>query len=335
MTLQRLPVVPSPSPRLPAFDVVMRRHALFPLTKRGVTTLQVNVGKLCNMACQHCHVDAGPKRTEVMPRSVAERVVEVVANNPALQVVDITGGAPELNPNFRFLVTEVRKLGRLVIDRCNLSVFFEPAMADLPSFLASQGVHVIASLPCYQPANVDKQRGKGAFDKSISALRILNQMGYGVAEFGLRLDLVYNPGGAFLPPAQAALEKQYKQQLRALGIQFNGLLTLTNMPINRFSHALERSGQLDRYMQLLVDNFNPSTAPGLMCRSLLSVGHDGRLFDCDFNQMLELELGGQRGIKTIWDFDSIEQLMGSRVATRAHCFGCTAGAGSSCSGALD
>jgi len=321
----------------PDFGEALRDHGLSSLARTWVRTLQVNVGKLCNMACHHCHVEAGPKRTEIMPRRIAERVVELIAANPRVEVVDLTGGAPELNPNFHWLVEQSRRLGRQVIDRCNLTIFFEPGMEELPEFLRAHEVHIIASLPCYQAENVEKQRGRGAFDKSIEALKRLNALGYGRPTSSLKLDLAYNPVGAFLPPPQARLEAKYKEELgRLFGIQFHQLLTITNMPIKRFAQFLDRSGQREAYMGLLVNHFNPRTVPELMCRSLVSVGWDGRLYDCDFNQMLEIELGaaGETGVRTIWDIDSLEQLAGRPVATASHCFGCTAGSGSSCSGAL-
>jgi radical SAM/Cys-rich protein len=315
------------------FDTALQDHGLGPPVRGKVTTLQVNVGKLCNQACHHCHVEAGPRRTEIMPRRVAERVVELLERNPAIELVDLTGGAPELNPSFRWLVAESRRLGRQVIDRCNLTVLFEPGMDDLAGFLAEHQVHVVASLPCYGEENVEQQRGRGVFDRSIAALTRLNQLGYGRDGTALALDLVYNPVGAFLPPPQARLEATYREELeRRFGLAFNRLLTLANMPVKRFAHLLERTGQHEAYMSLLVHHFNPSTVPELMCRSLVSVGWDGRLFDCDFNQMLELPLGA--GALTLWDVEELEELDGARIATARHCFGCTAGTGSSCSGAL-
>ncbi len=323
--------------RRPGFAAALRRHGLPALTRGAVTTLQVNVGKRCNQACHHCHVDAGPKRTESMPEAVAARVIDLITASPSAQVIDITGGAPELNPHFRSLVAASRRLGRRVIDRCNLTVLFEPGMEDLADFLAAHDVHVIASLPCYQAANVEKQRGQGVFEKSIAALQRLNTLGYGQPGSARRLDLVYNPVGAFLPPPQAELERTYKAELgQIFGIQFHALLTITNMPIKRFAHSLARSGALDAYMALLVNHFNPDTVPGLMCRSLVSVGWDGSLYDCDFNQMLEIGLrAGDAGpLATLWDVDSLDDLAARPIATASHCFGCTAGAGSSCSGAL-
>ena len=330
---QKLPVLRPYEEAGPSFTQILRDHGLGELVRGRVKTLQVNVGKLCNMACHHCHVEAGPKRTEIMPRRVAERVVELLERNPGVQVVDLTGGAPEMNPHFRWLVTEARRLRRQVIDRCNLTVLFEPGMDDLAGFMAAHEVQIAASLPCYQAENVEKQRGRGAFDKSIEALKRLNELGYGRPGSVLKLDLVYNPGGAFLPPPQSQLEAKYKEELsRLFGIEFHQLLTITNMPIKRFAHFLERTGQHEAYMGLLANHFNPHTVPELMCRSLVSVGWDGRLFDCDFNQMLEMPL--RAGARTLWDINSLDDLVGSRVAVGSHCFGCTAGAGSSCSGAL-
>lgn len=332
MASRPLPVMDSDE-RGDQFDAVLREHRVGPLIRGRVTTLQVNVGKLCNMACHHCHVEAGPKRTEIMPRKVAERAIELLERNPAVEVVDLTGGAPELNPAFRWLVAQARRLGRQVIDRCNLTVLFEPGMETLAEFLAAHEVRVVASLPCYKPENVEKQRGRGAFNKSIEALKRLNALGYGLPQSGLKLDLVYNPIGATLPPPQAKLEAKYREELgRLFGIEFHQLLTITNMPIKRFAQMLERTGQQEAYMGLLVNHFNPSTVPELMCRSLISVGWDGQLYDCDFNQMLEIPLGA--GARTIWDINSFERLIGCRVTTGSHCFGCTAGAGSSCSGIL-
>jgi radical SAM/Cys-rich protein len=268
-----------------------------------------------------------------MPRAVAERLIVLLARHADVEVVDFTGGAPELNPHFRWLVGESRRLGRRVIDRCNLTVLHEPGMADLPAFLAENQIEIVASLPCYGAENVEKQRGRGAFEKSVEALRTLNQLGYGRPGSALKLSLVYNPVGASLPPAQGKLELRYKEELsRLFGIEFHDLLTITNMPIKRFAHALQRDGQVGEYMSLLVNHFNAATVPGLMCRSLVSVGWDGALYDCDFNQMLEVPLGA--GARTIWEIESFDTIERTRIATAGHCFGCSAGAGSSCSGAL-
>lgn len=327
-TARKLPLLGDAS-----FEGSLDAHGCGQLTRASVRTLQVNMGKRCNMACHHCHVNAGPKRAEVMSERVARRVIELLESNTGIEVVDLTGGAPELNPNFRWLVRAGRHLGRRVIDRCNLTVLFEPGTDDVPSFLADHEVEIVASLPCYLAANVEKQRGRGAFEKSIEALQVLNRLGYGRAGSPLKLSLVYNPTGPSLPPAQAELEAQYKDELsRRFGVEFHNLLTITNMPISRFAHSLERAGRFEEYMALLVNHFNPATVPELMCRTLLSVSWDGQLYDCDFNQMLELPLGA--GARTLWDVDSLSALATAIVATGSHCLGCTAGSGSSCTGAL-
>lgn len=303
------------------------------LRRTPLETLQINVGKLCDLACHHCHVEAGPKRTEIMEWPTVERILELLSDAPDVHTVDITGGAPELNPYFRRLVSEAGKLGKKVLDRCNLTVLFRDGQEDTARFLAGEGVQVVASLPCYTRENVEKQRGRRVFNPSIEALQLLNGLGYGHSDTGLELDLVYNPLGPSLPPAQGQLEQTYRQELgNRFGIVFNRLFTITNMPIKRFLHQLERSGQYETYMQTLLDAFNPQAAEGVMCRNLLSVGWDGQLYDCDFNQALELPLGGKR--KTLWDIESLDQTNYEPIAFRNHCYGCTAGAGSSCGGAL-
>ncbi|MEJ7599923.1 MAG: arsenosugar biosynthesis radical SAM (seleno)protein ArsS [Kofleriaceae bacterium] len=313
----------------PDFTTTLAAHGV-ELRRTTTTTLQVNVGKLCNQACHHCHVEAGPKRTEIMPRRVAERVIELLAANPGATTIDLTGGAPELNPSFRWLVMEARRLGRHVLDRCNLTVLFEPGMEDLSQFLAAHDVEIIASLPCYSEQNVEQQRGHGVFAKSIAALRELNALGYGSG--GPRvLNLVYNPNGAFLPPAQATLEAKYKAELAEhFGITFDRLYTITNVPIARYADYLDGAGKYDEYMSLLVTHLNPRAVDGLMCRSLVSIGWDGAVYDCDFNQMLELPLPAAR---TIFELESLD-LIAQPIATGSHCFACTAGAGSSCGGSL-
>jgi radical SAM/Cys-rich protein len=321
----------------PDFDVVFGEHGHAPLTRARVTTLQVNVGRRCNLACHHCHVEAGPKRREALDARVADRLLQLLAASPAVELLDLTGGAPEMNPQFRRLVVEARWMGRRVIDRCNLTILLEPSYEDLAEFLADQGVEIVASLPCYTEDNVDRQRGRGTFEGSIEALQRLNALGYGKPGSPLRLDLAYNPLGPSLPPAQRELERDYRRELAArFGIEFHRLLTLTNMPIRRFADDLARRGQTEEYMALLVNHFNPATLDGLMCRSQVSVDWEGRLYDCDFNLMLELPLGGgERGAaRTIWNVERLDALAGGAIATAGHCFGCTAGAGSSCSGAL-
>ena len=319
----------------PHFDAMLARHGLSPIRRESVRTIQVNVGKLCNQACHHCHVDAGPRRTEIMTRATAERVIEILAASPRVTTLDITGGAPELNPNFAMLVQLACALGRTVIVRCNLTVTLEPGMEWLVDFYRRSRVELICSLPCYTAENVDQQRGAGVFGKSIVAMRQLNAAGFGRGE--LRLDLVYNPIGASLPPSQQELEARYRSELASnFGIVFDRLLTITNMPIARFAHQLATTGDHAKYMSLLVNHFNPATVDALMCRSLVSIGWDGRLYDCDFHQMLEITLGGaERGAnRTIWNIDDVAALTGDRIATASHCFGCTAGAGSSCGGAI-
>jgi len=313
------------------FNATLAAHGVGALVRKSPTSIQVNVGKLCNQACHHCHVDAGPRRTERMTRGTTERVIEVLAASPRVETLDITGGAPELNPNFAMLVERARALGRRVIVRCNLTVTLEPGMEGLVEFYRRSGVELVCSLPCYTAENTDRQRGAGVFDKSIVALKKLNAAGFGRGT--LRLDLVYNPVGASLPPPQAELEAQYRDQLaRNFGIVFDRLLTITNMPIARFANQLSTAGNHAAYMSLLVNHFNPATVDALMCRDLVSVGWDGRLYDCDFNQMLEIPLGATAS--TIWDIDDVGELARARIATGSHCFGCTAGAGSSCGGAI-
>jgi radical SAM/Cys-rich protein len=320
----------------PTFDAVLAQRGCAPLRRERVAALQVNVGKLCNQACHHCHVDAGPRRTEIMRRAAAERVIELLAASAA-ETLDVTGGAPELNPHFAYLVEAARALGRQVIVRCNLTVLFEPGMDHLPGLYRGNAVELTCSLPCYTAENVDRQRGHGVFERSIEALRLLNRLGYGLPGSELKLNLVYNPLGDFLPPPQASLEARYREELRRhFGIEFHHLLTLTNMPIKRFADQLHRSGRFDAYLGLLVNHFNPATVEHLMCRHLVSVDWEGRLYDCDFNQMLELPLSRERRmVRTIWDVDTLEELAGLEIATGSHCFGCTAGAGSSCGGALE
>ena len=322
---------------IPDFQDVLRSGGHEPPRRERPRTLQVNVGKRCNQACHHCHVDAGPQRTEVMAHTTAERVVALLADSPKVDTLDLTGGAPELNPSFSFLVEHARRLGRRVIVRCNLTITLEPGMEYLPRFYRDQGVELICSLPCYTAANTDQQRGRGVFDRSIRALRNLNQLGYGRPNSPLVLNLVYNPLGAFLPPPQHTLEARYREELgRLFGIEFHQVLTITNMPIRRFAEQLHRWGKYGEYMGLLVNHFNPQTLPNLMCRHLVSVGWDGRLYDCDFNQMLELPIqtrGGQQA-STVWDLHSADELTDVEITTGHHCFGCTAGAGSSCGGTL-
>lgn len=320
---------------VPLFAARVRQEGVG-LRRVSIDTVQINVGKLCNQACLHCHVDAGPQRTEIMDRRTAELALEFVRAAGA-QTVDITGGAPELNPSFRFLVEQARREGRHVMDRCNLTVLFEPGQEDLGEFLASMQVEVVASLPCYSQENVEKQRGRGVYDKSIQAIRRLNALGYGQEGSGLVLNLVYNPVGAHLPPPQQQLEADYKRELGTrFGLCFHHLYTLTNMPIARFAHSLERDGKLDAYLELLATAFNPVTLDGLMCRHLVSVSWDGFLYDCDFNQMLDMRLSNGKPFRLGEQpaADLVRLLERRDILVGSHCYGCTAGAGSSCGGAL-
>jgi radical SAM/Cys-rich protein len=316
----------------PPFALRLTQAGIFPLRASGITVFQINVGKLCNQTCRHCHVDAGPDRPETMSLETAEQCIDALAKTD-IPTVDITGGAPELNLHFRWLVEQSRELGRHVMDRCNLSVLLLPSQADLAEFLAHYQVEIIASLPSYRASQTDAQRGDGIFEKSMEALRLLNRLGYGRSNSGLALNLVYNPVGAFLPPKQESIEAQFKKELLTkYGVEFNRLYTITNMPISRFLEFLIESGNYDQYMTRLANAFTPAAAAGVMCRYTLSVGWDGRLYDCDFNQMLELPVdhGAPSHIR---DFDPA-QLHHRQIVTRNHCFGCTAGSGSSCGGSV-
>ena len=329
----------------PDFEAYLEQRGVAAPRRIAMDTLQINVGRVCNQACHHCHIEAGPTRTETMSREVAERAVLLLAKNPGVSTVDITGGAPELNPNFRYLVRESRRLGRRVISRCNLTILFEPGQEDLADFLAEQGTELIASLPCYTAETVDGQRGRGVFERSIEGLRRLNAVGYGQPDSGLILNLMYNPSGAFLPPTQAKLHVDYERELgQAFGIRFNHLLTLTNMPVKRFLEWLHREGKYSQYIDLLVASFNLTTVERTMCRTQINIGWDGRLYDCDFNQTLEIPVPVEHHrmatatdgtARTVWDVENLEDLVGAPIATGTKCFGCTAGAGSSCCGALD
>lgn len=316
---------------IPSFDDTLSHYQIH-LERQAVTTLQINVGKVCNQSCAHCHVDAGPWRDETMVAETFDRLIDLLSHSPTVQTVDITGGAPELNPHFRPFVTKVVALGKTVLHRCNLTVLFEPGQEDAAAFLAQQGVDIVASLPCYLEDNVNNQRGDGVFEKSIKALKQLNDLGYGQPGGTLQLNLVYNPGGAHLPPSQAVLEQAYREQLSSrFGIVFNRLYTLSNIPVTRYAQHLHRNQQYDDYLNLLVENFNPVAARNLMCLHQVSVAWDGSLYDCDFNQMMNIPVGGK--VCTIWDIERLDQVPRC-IATAEHCFGCSAGAGSSCGGAL-
>jgi radical SAM/Cys-rich protein len=314
-----------------SFEEALAGAGLYPLQATGISVLQINVGRKCNQTCHHCHVDAGPDRTETMPPDVVDRCLEVLAASD-IPTLDITGGAPELHPEFRRVVETATELARHVIDRCNLTITRLPNYRYLPAFLAEHRVEIVASLPYFQARQTDAQRGDGVFDDSLTALRELNALGYGVPGSGLVLNLVTNPVGAFLPPAQAAAERDWRRELeRRYGIVFTRLYTITNMPISRFLQYLDDKGQSEAYLERLAQAFNPGAAAGVMCRTTLSVGWDGTLYDCDFNQMLALPVGD--GLpRTILEFDPAV-LAERRIALGPHCFGCTAGAGSSCGGA--
>jgi radical SAM/Cys-rich protein len=297
--------------------------------------LQVNVGKLCNLTCVHCHVNAGPKRKEIMARATIDRIIEWLAKTD-IPTVDLTGGAPEMIPDFRYFIEQVKSLqsDRHIIDRCNLTILLEHGYEDLAPFFAKNKVEIIASMPCYSPENVNAQRGEGVFEGSIAALQVLNSLGYGI-DPDLPLHLVYNPVGAFLPASQAELETDYKRELKKhFGIVFNNLYTLANLPIGRFASYLRHNNKLDEYMELLISAFNPATIEGLMCRNTISVGWRGEVYDCDFNQQLGMQWNnGGNKLTFLWEIDA-RSLEGREIMTGNHCFGCTAGAGSSCGGAI-
>jgi len=309
------------------------------LATQKIETLQINITKLCNQTCVHCHVDASPKRKEQMDLKSVERCLEILALNDSIKKLDITGGAPELNPHFDYLVTEARKLDKHVMARHNLTVTLDgnPTTGEskeyLPEFYAENKVEVISSLPYYQEYFTDKQRGQGVFEKSIESILLLNAQGFGKEGTGLILNFVYNPVGAFLPASQQSLEADFKRELnKKYAIEFNNLFVITNMPINRFKQQLKKLDVYDDYMTKLVDAFNPSSAQGVMCRSLISVSHDGRIYDCDFNQMLEMDVVVDHEPMTIFNFD-YQKLLSRKIMFGSHCFGCTAGSGSSCGGA--
>ena len=303
------------------------------LTADRIEILQVNLGKLCNMTCNHCHVDAGPDRRELMQRRAIDACIDVLERHPQIHTLDLTGGAPEMNPHFREIVIAASELNRNVIDRCNLTILLAKGFEYLPKFLAENRVEIVASLPCYLEENTDAQRGKNAYSGSIEALRRLNKLGYGDPSSGLTLTLVYNPVGSNLPPDQTQLESDYRRELDVrFGIRFNRLFTITNMPVSRYLDFLLRTGDYESYMNKLVETFNPCAIGGLMCRNTLSVSWNGQLFDCDFNQMLETKVAS--GCPTsIHEFD-YEALIKREINTGQHCFGCTAGCGSGCQGAI-
>ena len=319
--------------RLIPFQQQLTKSGLYPLQSTTLEVLQVNMGKMCNQVCKHCHVDAGPDRKEIMTMETMLQCLEVMKNNPHLKTVDLTGGAPEMNPAFRWFVEEIKKLNKHVIVRCNLTIILaNKKYADLPLFYKLHQLEVVSSLPFYTQDRTDRQRGNGVFEDSIKALKILNKVGYGMEGTGLVLNLVYNPAGAFLPPVQLILEKEYKAALMdKFQISFNQLFAITNLPISRFLDYLLQTGNYEKYMEKLVAAYNPVAAANVMCRNTVSVGWDGYLFDCDFNQMLDLKLAAP--FNHIAHFN-MQHLNNRNIIIGQHCYGCTAGAGSSCGGAV-
>ncbi len=317
---------------IPKFKDKLQTIGLHPLRATGIEIFQINVGKMCNQTCKHCHVDAGPDRKEIMTREVMEQCLRLIAEGPHITTVDLTGGAPEMNPHFRWFVEQISALGKKTIVRCNLTIILaNPKYHDLPEFFRQHQVEVVSSLPHFAAAQTDAQRGDGVFEKSVKALQMLNAVGYGKEDTGLMLNLVYNPAGAFLPASQTSLEKEFKRRLKSkYDIDFNSLFTITNMPISRFLDYLLQSGNYESYMEKLVDAFNPSAAAGVMCRNTISVGWDGYLYDCDFNQMLDLKVKNPQSQHiSRCSFADLEE---REIVINQHCYGCTAGAGSSCGG---
>jgi radical SAM/Cys-rich protein len=315
-----------------SFIQKMKEVGAFPLKPRSLEILQINVGYMCNMECSHCHVDSSPRRKEITPRHILEKCLEVIDSNPTIKTVDLTGGAPEMNPDFQWLIQELAKRDLETIVRSNLTILVEGKFKTYPAFLAENKVTIISSLPCYTEENTDAQRGDGTFNRSIQALKILNELGYGKTT-ELPLHLVYNPGGPFVAPNQAKLQADYKRELGdRFGIEFHNLYTITNLPISRYMEFLEGKGKLNSYIEVLANSFNPSTTNAVMCTNTLSVDWNGNLFDCDFNQILKLPVAVRKS-RNIMDFDA-EELANRTLVFNQHCFGCTAGEGSSCQGAL-
>lgn len=312
---------------LPSFKETLAEKNANPAVREAVQTVTLNIGLTCNQACTHCHVESSPKATETMSSEVAQRVLTVLKNSPGVKTLDITGGAPEMHAQFKTLVEGASALGLRVQDRCNLTVLLEPGHEGLVDFLAQHRVIIVASLPCYSAENVKKQRGVGVFERSIAAIKLLNEAGYGMEGSDLELNLVYNPAGAFLPPAQEMLQSAYQERLREdFGLEFNNLFTMTNMPIKRYVDVLKKEKKLETYCNMLVENFNPVAANATMCRNTVSLRWDGALFDCDFNLALETSKPGKKDISEI---ESFEEVIGDPIEVGHHCFGCSAGAGSS------
>ena len=319
--------------KLIPFQQKLEATGLFPLKPTQLEIFQINVGKMCNQVCKHCHVDAGPDRKEIMTRETMQQCLDILATNPSFKTVDLTGGAPELNPDFRWFVEEIKKLGKHIIVRCNLTIILaNKKFNDLPDFFKKHNIEVVSSLPFYSKDRTDRQRGDGVFEDSIKALQMLNAVGYGLEGSKLKLYLVYNPAGAFLPPSQTSLEKEFKDTLKKdFGISFHSLYAITNLPISRFLDYLLQSGNYEKYMEKLVASYNPVAAAGVMCRNTLSIGWDGFIYDCDFNQMLDMKV--DCSAKHISQFKHSE-LSKRDIVVNQHCYGCTAGAGSSCGGAV-
>jgi radical SAM/Cys-rich protein len=317
---------------LSPFQEKLLEIKLFPLKSKALEIMQINLGKMCNQVCKHCHVDAGPDRKEIMTRETMMLCLDVIRKTE-VHTIDLTGGAPEMNPHFRWFVEELFNLGKKIIVRCNLTIILaNKKYSDLPEFFKKHGVEVVSSLPYFSAVKTDSQRGEGVFEKSIQALQLLNEVGYGKENSDLILNLVYNPSGAFMPPAQQALEKEFKQKLKTgFDINFNSLFAITNLPINRYLDFLISSGNYEKYMEKLVNSFNPLAAENVMCRTMLSVSWDGFLYDCDFNQMLDLKIAGKG--KHLSDFN-LSECENRSVIVNQHCYGCTAGAGSSCGGTV-
>lgn len=315
---------------VPTFQEKLENIGLFPLKPTGIEILQINVGKMCNQVCKHCHVDAGPDRKEIMTRETMQQILDAIKGTD-VKTVDLTGGAPEMNPDFRWFVEQISAMGKSTIVRCNLTIIVaNPKYNDLPEFYKKHNIQVVSSLPYFAAKRTDAQRGEGVFEKSIKALKMLNEVGYGMPGSELKLDLVYNPSGAFLPGDQLELQSEFKQKLRALyGIEFNELYAITNLPISRFLDYLRQTDNYEDYMHELVNAFNPAAASGVMCRNTISVGWDGYLYDCDFNQMLDLKLDNAPA--HISEFN-VELINNRNIKINQHCYGCTAGAGSSCGG---
>ncbi len=321
--------------RLVPFQQKLEGIGLYPLKPTQLEIFQVNVGKMCNQVCRHCHVDAGPDRKEIMTRETMQQCLEVLKINPSFKTIDLTGGAPEMNPDFRWFVEEIKKATPSIniLVRCNLTIIrSNKKYYDLPEFFKQHKIEVVSSLPFYTKDRTDRQRGDGVFEESIKALQMLNAVGYGVEGGSLQLNLVYNPAGAFLPPAQSSLEKEFKESLQKdFGIAFNNLFAITNLPISRYLDYLLQSGNYEKYMEKLITAFNPVAAANVMCRNTISIGWDGFIYDCDFNQMLELKVDCSS--KHIAQFN-LQQLANRSIVVNQHCYGCTAGAGSSCGGAV-